>query len=345
MNTTEPNNPHTEIDNLVQRARAALEEFKNYTQADVDRIVAAAASEGEQAAIDLAHDAAHETGRGNFEHKVIKNQFACVNVANYMRDLTTVGIITHDEQSGITEIAEPIGVVAGATPVTNPTSTTMFKALMCLKTRNPIIFSFHPGANQCCIKAASIIKAAAIRAGAPADCIQWIDTPSMEASNALMHHEGVDCILATGGNAMVRAAYSCGKPALGVGAGNVPAYIHKSAYVARAVHDVIVSKTFDNGMICASEQAVILDDDIYDEAIAQLERLGAYALSATEQEKLEEFMFTFAEDDPDRTQAPKLNPQIVGKPAVWLAEQVGLTVPADTTVLLAFADHVGNDAP
>lgn len=345
MSTDEQKKTLAEIDGLVQRARVALDEFKNFTQEDVDRIVSVAASEGQAAAIELAKDASEETGRGNFEHKVIKNQFACVNVANHMRDLRTVGVISHDEQSGITKVAEPIGVVAGATPVTNPTSTTMFKALMCLKTRNPIIFSFHPGANSCCIKAATIIRDAAIRAGAPENCIQWIEKPSMAGSNALMNHDGVDCILATGGNAMVRAAYSCGKPALGVGAGNVPAYIHKSSYVARAVHDVVVSKTFDNGMICASEQAAVLDDEIYDEAIEQFERLGAYQLTKQEQQKLEDFMFVFAEDDPKHQNAPKLNPHIVGKTPAWLAEQVGIKIPEDTTVLLAHADHVGNDAP
>ena len=179
-----------------------------------------------------------------------------------MRHLKTVGIIKHDEVSGITEIAEPVGVVAGITPVTNPTSTAIFKSLICLKTRNPIIFAFHPNAQQSSVAAAKVVYEAAIKAGAPKHCIQWIEHPSMEATSALMNHKDVSTILATGGNAMVKAAYSCGKPALGVGAGNVPAYMEKSCDVKQACNDIVLSKSFDNGMICASEQALIVDKEI-----------------------------------------------------------------------------------
>ena len=184
-------------------------------------------------------------------------------------ELPTVGIISEDPVTGITEVAEPVGVVAGLTPVTNPTSTAIFKSLLALKTRNPIIFAFHPNAQKCSSEAARIVYEAALKAGAPENCIQWIEHPSMDATNALMNHPGVSTILATGGNAMVKAAYSCGKPALGVGAGNAPAYIETTADIKQAVNDIAMSKAFDNGMICASEQTVIVDDNIYEDVKAE----------------------------------------------------------------------------
>src|SRR5690606_24735449 len=199
---------------------------------------------------------------GVFEDKAVKNIFACEHVTNSMANLKTVGVINVDELNGITEIAEPVGVIAGITPVTNPTSTAIFKSLISLKTRNPIIFAFHPNAQQSSIAAARIVRDAAVAAGAPEHCIQWVEIPSLAATSALMNHPGVATILATGGNAMVKAAYSCGKPALGVGAGNVPAYVEKTAKLARAINDIVLSKAFDNGVICASEQAAILDDEI-----------------------------------------------------------------------------------
>lgn len=203
-----------------------------------------------------------------------------------MRHLKTVGVISDNEVTGITEIAEPVGVVAGITPVTNPTSTAIFKSLICLKTRNPIIFAFHPNAQKCSAEAAKIVYEAAVAAGAPKDCILWIEHPSMEATTALMNHPGVSTILATGGNAMVKAAYSCGKPALGVGAGNVPAYMEKTCNVRQAVNDIVMSKSFDNGMICASEQAVIIDKEIYDEAISLFKQFGCYLCNEDEKRSL-----------------------------------------------------------
>ena len=241
-----------EVDKLVKNAKVALEEFLKLDQEQVDYIVAKCSVAGLDKHGVLAKAAIEETKRGVFEDKATKNLFACEYVVNNMRHLKTVGIIKDDPVTGITEIADPLGVICGITPVTNPTSTVIFKSLISLKTRNPIIFAFHPSAQKCSKMAAEVIRDAAVAAGAPKNCIQWIEHPSMDATTALMNHTGVATILATGGNAMVKAAYSCGKPAMGVGAGNVPAYINKSANVEQAVNDIVLSKSFDNGMICAS---------------------------------------------------------------------------------------------
>ena len=324
----------TAIDQLVANATKALAEFASMTQEDVDRFV----KKGSVAALDqhgvLAKMAVDETGRGVFEDKAVKNIFACEHVTNSMADLKTVGVIHVDELNGITEIAEPVGVIAGITPVTNPTSTAIFKSLISLKTRNPIIFAFHPNAQRSSVAAARIVRDAAVAAGAPEHCIQWVETPSLEATGALMNHPGVATILATGGNAMVKAAYSCGKPALGVGAGNVPAYIEKTAKLARAVNDVVMSKCFDNGVICASEQAAIIDAEVYDDAMAEFARLHAYRATPAEKAKLEQFIFG-TEAGGENCAGAKLNPAVVGKSPVWIAEQAGFTVPADTSIILA----------
>ncbi|MFD1505370.1 bifunctional acetaldehyde-CoA/alcohol dehydrogenase [Georgenia yuyongxinii] len=334
----------TAIEQLVARAQAALTDYAHLTQEDVDRIVkkASVAALNQHGA--LARAAVQETGRGVFEDKATKNIFACENVTHSMRGLRTVGVIAEDELSGIVEIAEPVGVVAGVTPVTNPTSTAIFKALICLKTRNPIIFAFHPGAQECSVAAARIVRDAAIEAGAPEHCVQWVEEPSMAATSALMNHPGVALILATGGNGMVRAAYSCGKPALGVGAGNVPAYVHESADVGRAVTDLVMSKAFDNGMVCASEQAVILDDAIYDDALAGLQRLHAYRTTPAEKTMLEEFIFGVAAAAENCGEA-KLNAAVVGQSPVWIARQAGFTVPEDTSIILAEVSGVGPHEP
>ncbi|MFC4613863.1 bifunctional acetaldehyde-CoA/alcohol dehydrogenase [Cellulomonas algicola] len=334
----------TAIDQLVANATKALAEYARFTQDDVDRFV----KKGSVAALDqhgqLAKLAVEETGRGVFEDKAVKNIFACEHVTNSMADLKTVGVIARDELRGITEIAEPVGVVCGVTPVTNPTSTAIFKSLISLKTRNPIIFAFHPGAQRSSVEAARIVRDAAVAAGAPEHCIQWVETPSIAATNTLMNHPGVSLILATGGNAMVRAAYSCGKPALGVGAGNVPAYIEKTAKLKRAVNDVVLSKAFDNGMICASEQAVILDDEIYDAAMAEFAVLHAYLATPAEKTMLEQFIFGVDAQGTNCGDA-KLNPTVVGKSPQWIAEQAGFTVPADTSIILAEVGSVGPQEP
>ncbi|MGN8246622.1 bifunctional acetaldehyde-CoA/alcohol dehydrogenase [Cellulomonas soli] len=334
----------TMIDALVANASKALEEYSRFTQEDVDRLVKKASV----AALDkhgvLAQHAVAETGRGVFEDKAVKNIFACEHVTNSMANLKTVGVINRDELNGITEIAEPVGVICAMTPVTNPTSTAIFKSLIALKTRNPIIFAFHPNAQESSVAAARVVRDAAVAAGAPEHCIQWVTAPSMEATGLLMNHPGVALILATGGNAMVRAAYSCGKPALGVGAGNVPAYIEKTAKLKRAVNDVVLSKAFDNGMICASEQAVIIDDEIYDAAMAEFAILHAYRANKKEKALLEKFIFGVDAKAKNCADA-KLNPTVVGKSPQWIAEQAGFSVPADTSIIMAEVSMVGPDEP
>ncbi|MEW2387824.1 bifunctional acetaldehyde-CoA/alcohol dehydrogenase [Streptomyces venezuelae] len=332
------------VDGLVERALTALGRFATYDQGQVDHIVKKASLAALSRHGELARQAVEETGRGLFEDKAVKNLFACEHVVNSLRGLKTAGVVSRDELNGVTEIAEPVGVVCAMTPVTNPTSTTIFKALIALKTRNPIVFAFHPSAQRCSAEAARIVRDAAVEAGAPEDCVQWIEEPSMEATGLLMNHDGISTILATGGNAMVKAAYSCGKPALGVGAGNVPAYVARSGKLRRAVHDIVLSKAFDHGMICASEQAVILDEEIYDEGIEEFRRLGAYVVTAAEKTKLEEFVFgttAFA----NNCSGAKLNADVVGRSPQWIAEQAGFEVPDGTSVIVAECAEVGEGEP
>ena len=335
--------PQEEVDELVQKGLKALDEYAHFTQEQIDYIVAKCSVAALDKHGDLAKAAIEETGRGVFEDKATKNLFACEYVTNNMKRLKTVGVIREDDVTGMVELAEPVGVVAGITPVTNPTSTAIFKSLICIKTRNPIIFGFHPSAQKCSVEAAKVVYEAAIAAGAPKNCIQWIEHPSMDATTALMQHPGVATILATGGNAMVRAAYSCGKPALGVGAGNVPAYMEKTCNIRQAVNDIVMSKAFDNGMICASEQSVIVDQEIYEETKEEFKKFGVYFASKAEKKKLEAFMFgvNSKEDAPNA----KLNPNIVGKYATWIAEQAGFEVPANTVIIMAECSTIGVSEP
>ncbi|MCI5582908.1 MAG: bifunctional acetaldehyde-CoA/alcohol dehydrogenase [Anaeroplasma sp.] len=335
--------PQEEVDALVQKGLKALDEFAHYTQEQIDYIVAKCSVAALDQHGNLAKLAVEETGRGVFEDKATKNLFACEYVTNNMKRTKTVGIISEDDVTGITEIAEPVGVVAGVTPVTNPTSTAIFKSLICLKTRNPIIFGFHPNAQKSSAEAARVVYEAAVAAGAPENCIQWIEHPSMDATSALMNHPGVSTILATGGNAMVRAAYSCGKPALGVGAGNVPAYVEKSCNLRQAVNDIVMSKSFDNGMICASEQAAIVDAEIYDDFVLEMKKYGVYFVNKAEKKKLEAFMFGV--NSKEEAASAKLNPNIVGKYATWIAEQAGFEVPANTVILAVECSKVGVEEP
>ena len=332
------------VDILVRHGLKALEQFRELNQEQVDYIVAKASV----AALDqhgvLAKHAHEETRRGVFEDKATKNLFACEHVVNNMRHTKTVGVISEDEVTGLTLIAEPVGVVCGITPTTNPTSTAIFKSLIALKTRNPIVFAFHPSAQESSKHAAQIVYDAAVAAGAPKNCIQWIEKPSMEATQALMNHDGIATILATGGNAMVRAAYSCGKPALGVGAGNVPAYVEKTADIRQAAHDIVMSKSFDNGMVCASEQAVIIDKEIYDEFIDEFKSYKVYFVNKKEKEQLEEYCFGVKANSKDCALG-KLNADIVGRPAAWIAEQAGFSVPAGTNILAAEVSEVGEKEP
>ena len=343
--SAQPYDAQAEVNELVEKGLKALDEFRLLNQEQVDYIVAKASV----AALDkhgvLALHAVEETGRGVFEDKATKNLFACEYVVNNMRHLKTAGVISEDDVTGITEIADPVGVVCGITPTTNPTSTTIFKALIALKTRNPIVFAFHPSAQQCSAHAAQIVYDAAVAAGAPKNCIQWIKTPSMDGTSLLMKHKGIATILATGGNAMVEAAYSCGKPALGVGAGNVPAYVEKTAKLKQAVYDIVMSKSFDNGMICASEQAAIVDKEIYDDFIKEMQSYGVYLVNKKEKALLEKYIFGVDKADKASCSGAKLNSAVVGKPAAWIAEQAGFSVPEKTNILLAECKEVGEVEP
>ena len=328
-----------EINALVEKGVVALNEFRNYTQEQVDYIVAKCSV----AILDnherLARLAVEETKRGVFEDKCTKNLFACEYVTNSMRHMKTCGVISDDPVTGVTEIADPLGVICGITPVTNPTSTVIFKCLISLKTRNPIIFAFHPNAQKCSSETAKLIVEAAVKAGAPKNCIQWIKHPSMDATNALMQHKDIASILATGGNAMVKAAYSCGKPALGVGAGNVPAYVEKTCNVAQAANDILMSKAFDNGMVCASEQAAIVDKEIYNEFVKDLEKYGAYLCNKEEKALLEKYMFRPTSDG----KSTALFSGLVGHTAYDIAKEAGFEVPEKTPILLAECKDVSMD--
>ena len=325
------------IDELAAKANVALEKMSDFDQEKVDYIV----HQGAIAALDkhmlLAKMAIEETGRGVYEDKAIKNMYASEYIWNNIKHDKTVGVINEDKQKGLIEVAEPVGVICGVTPTTNPTSTTIFKSLIALKTRNPIIFAFHPSAQKCSAEAARIVRDAAIKAGAPEDCIQWIEHPSIEATQTLMNHPGVATVLATGGAGMVKSAYSTGKPALGVGPGNVPSYIEKTAKIKRAVNDLIVSKTFDNGMICASEQAVIVDKEVYAEVKAEFEAHNVYFVKPNEIAKLEAVVMNEAKT--------AVNPKVVGDHAREIAEWAGITVPAETKMLIVELEGVGPDYP
>ncbi|MCB7070314.1 bifunctional acetaldehyde-CoA/alcohol dehydrogenase [Caldibacillus sp. 210928-DFI.2.22] len=325
-----------EVDELVAKGQKALEAFMDYDQETIDNIVKEMALAGLNEHMRLAKLAVEETKRGVYEDKIIKNLFATEYIYHGIKYDKTVGVIREDDNEGIVEIAEPVGVVAGVTPVTNPTSTTMFKSLIAIKTRNPIIFAFHPSAQQSSKEAAKVLLEAAIRAGAPENCIQWIEAPSMEKTDYLMKHPGISLILATGGSGMVKAAYSSGKPALGVGPGNVPCYIEKSAKIKRAVNDLILSKTFDNGMICASEQAVIIDEEIYDAVKQELIANNCYFLTEEEKKKVEKYVMR---------ETGGVNPAVVGQSANKIAEAAGVSVPENTKILLAETVKVGPEEP
>ena len=325
------------INELVGKADQAGKKLLEYTQERIDAIVKAMALAGVDRHMELARLAYEETGKGVYEDKITKNLFATEYVYHDIKNEKTVGVIEENEEEGYMKIAEPIGIIAGVTPVTNPTSTTMFKCLIAIKTRNPIIFSFHPQAMQSSIAAARVMREAAVAAGAPEDCIGWIENPSIEGTNLLMKHPGISLILATGGAGMVESAYSSGKPALGVGPGNVPCYIEKTANLRRAVTDLILSKTFDNGMICASEQAVIIDQEVAAEVKRLMTEYGCYFLKPEEIAALSKVAI-----DEKRM---SMSPAVVGQPAVKIAEMAGLKVPPDTKILVAELEGVGPQYP
>ncbi|HTY21041.1 MAG TPA: aldehyde dehydrogenase family protein, partial [Geobacteraceae bacterium] len=314
-----------QIDQLVAKARKAAEAFKSYTQEQVDKICAAMDAVSVANEQKLAEMAVEETGIGRADHKAIKNHLGAHIVYEWQKDQKSVGVI--EEKDGVVYIAEPFGVIAAATPTTNPTSTTEFKSIIALKGRNVVIFAFHPKAQKCSAYAAKLMLDAAVGAGAPADCIQWIEEPSIEATNALFKHPGVNLVVATGGGAMVKSAYSSGHPAVGVGPGNTPVFVSKSANLSVAVNNVIASKTFDNGTICSSDQSMIFDDKATcDKAVSLMKERGAYLVNEDEKKKLEAVMF-----DKERG-VPSL--AIVGKSPQVIAKLAGFTVPDDTKLLL-----------
>ena len=326
------------IDNLIERAKKASEEYMKLDQDTINNIVKEMAMAGLDNHMKLAKMAVEETGRGIYEDKITKNMFATEYIYHNIKYHKTVGVISENEEEGYEEIAEPIGIIAGVTPVTNPTATTMFKSLISAKTRNVIIFGFHPSAQKCSTEAAKILRDAAVAAGAPQDCILWIEEPSIEATSQLMHHPDVNLILATGGTGMVKAAYSSGKPALGVGPGNVPCYIEKSAKLKTAVNDLVMSKSFDNGMICASEQAVIVDKEITKEFEKLMKEFGCYFLSKEEKEKLQSVMF-------NKEKGNTLIGAIAGQSPKQIAEIAGITVPDNTKVIVVEEEGVGAEHP
>lgn len=326
------------IDDLVAKAKEASKEYMKLTQEQVDNIVKQMSMAGLEHHMELAKMAVEETGRGIYEDKITKNMFATEYIYHSIKYDKTVGVINENEEEGYEEIAEPIGIIAGVTPVTNPTSTTMFKSLIAAKTRNVIIFGFHPSAQKCSVAAAKILRDAAIKAGAPENCILWIEEPSVTATTLLMNHPGVNLILATGGSGMVKSAYSCGKPALGVGPGNVPCYIDKTAKLKTSVNDLALSKSFDNGMICASEQSVIVDEEIKDEFERLMKKAGCYFLSEEETSRLRNTMFIKEKDG-------ALNSAIVGQSPYKIAGEAGIEVPKDTKVLVLKENGVGIEYP
>ena len=325
-----------DLEELISRVKAAQKEFATYPQEQIDKIFRAAALAANKSIIPLAKMAVEESGMGVVEDKIIKNHFASEYIYNKFKNVKTCGILEEDKVNGIKKVGEPLGVIAGIVPTTNPTSTAIFKSLICLKTRNAIIFSPHPRAKKATIAAAKIVLDAAIKAGAPKDIIGWIDVPSIELSNMLMKHPKIDAILATGGPGMVKAAYSSGKPALGVGSGNTPAVIDETADIQMAVSSILMSKTFDNGMICASEQSIVAVKDVYNAVKDELVKRGAYILKADEAEKVSKIILT---------EAGSVNPKIVGQPAYKIAELAGITVPKCAKVLVGEEVEVAMENP
>ncbi|MFJ7667124.1 aldehyde dehydrogenase family protein [Lysinibacillus sp. NPDC097195] len=325
-----------EMRDAVRQANTAQAAYRQYSQQQVDTIVKAVADAAFKEAERLGKMAVQETGMGIPNHKKMKNEVASRDVYEDIKDLKTVGVIGSDRIKKVTEIASPFGVIAGIVPTTNPTSTAIFKTLISLKTRNGLVLSPHPYAVKCTKVALDICRVAAEKAGAPEGLLQCLTMSSMEATQQLMKHPDIHLILATGGGALVKAAYSSGKPAYGVGPGNVPAYIEKSANIEKAARQLVQSKSFDNGTICATEQAIIVDKVIAQQVLAELQKQHAYILSAEEKLKMEKLI----------SPVPgKVNPQIVGKSAVSLANSIGIAVPEETKVLVGLETMIGKNIP
>ena len=325
-----------EARNLARQAQKAEDVFCKFTNEQVDRILQNMVRVAEENAAKLARMAVEETGFGKVEDKIIKNQVASRDVYNYIKDMKTIGVIHEDTVNRITEIGEPVGVVLGIIPSTNPTSTVIYNAMIALKARNTIVFSPHPAALKCTVEAARLMAEAAETAGAPLGTISTITHPSMGATNELMHSEEVKMIIATGGSAMVKAAYSCGKPALGVGPGNGPSYIERTADVKKSVEDIMLSKTFDYGTICASEQSIVVEECNRTQVVEEFKRQGGYFMTKEETDKVCQLLFK---------NGHAMNAKFVGRSPQVIAEAAGITTPAGTRVLIGEQDGVGNGYP
>jgi acetaldehyde dehydrogenase/alcohol dehydrogenase len=322
---------------ILEKAQLAAAEFHQFNQEQTDQIVEAVFKAGFNNRIKLAKMAREETGMGVWEHKVIKNVLATQLVYESIKNEKTVGVISYDSKTGITEIAQPLGPILAVIPVTNPTSTVMFKILICLKSRNPIIISSHRGAAKSCAETVRICYEAALSAGAPEDCIQMITSGSRDFTQILMAHPKIALILATGGTGLVKAAYSSGNPAIGVGPGNVPVFIDESADIPFAVSSIISSKTFDNGTICASEQAIVMVDSIAKKVEDEFTRQHCYFLNSEEIEKVEKIAII--------AETNSMSPFVVGQPVTVIAEKAGIDVPEGTKILIAKLDGIGKNFP
>jgi acetaldehyde dehydrogenase (acetylating) len=325
-----------ETRNLARQAKLAQAELAKFNSEQIDKIICNMVKVAEENAVSLAKLAVEETGFGKVEDKTFKNQFASTELYKFIKPMQTIGIINDDQVNKVIEIAEPVGLLMGIVPSTNPTSTAIYKSIIAIKSRNGIVFSPHPSALKCTLQAAKLMNDAAVAAGAPANIIGCISKPSMKATNELMHCDEVDMIIATGGTAMVKAAYSAGKPALGVGPGNVPCFIERTADIAKAVKNVITSKTFDYGTICASEQAVIVEECMRDQVIEEFKRQGGYFMTAEETDKVAKHLFV---------RGHAMSAKMVGRSAEYIASGAGVSIPAGTKVLLGEQQGVGEGYP
>lgn len=325
-----------EARDLVSLGSKAAKELASFTEEQIDRILVNMVKVAQENNVKLAQMAVEETGFGKVVDKTYKNHLGSTLTYEAIKNMKTIGIIEEDPVNQVISIAEPMGLVLGIIPSTNPTSTTMFKALIAIKGRNSIVFSPHPSALKCTLEAANLMRQAAVDAGAPANIINCVTLPSMNSTNEMMKNDKVDIIIATGGPGLVKAAYSSGKPALGVGAGNTPAYIERTADVAKAVQDIVLSKTFDNGTICASEQAVVVEECIRDEVIAEFKRRGAYFMTEEECKKVCNVIFI---------NGHTMNGKLVGRDASVIAQAAGISIPQGTTILIGEQCGVGKDYP
>ncbi|MGE4273356.1 MAG: acetaldehyde dehydrogenase (acetylating) [Desulfitobacterium sp.] len=325
-----------ETRNIARKGKLAQTELAKFTSEQIDRIIRNMVKVAEENAISLAQDAVEETGFGKIEDKIFKNRFASTELYDFIKPMQTIGVIKDDKVNKVMEIAEPVGLLMGIVPSTNPTSTTIYKSIIAIKSRNGIVFSPHPSALKCTLRAATLMNDAAVAAGAPANIISCISKPSMDATNELMKCDEVAMIIATGGSAMVKAAYSAGKPALGVGPGNVPAYIERTANIRKAVKNIIASKTFDNGTICASEQSVVVEECIRDQVMEEFKRQGGYFMTPAETDKVAKNLFV---------KGHAMSAKMVGRSAEVIAKGAGISIPPGTKVLLGEQQGVGEGYP